>query len=245
MPLLVLWEVTDRNVVIAIMQFRRLQLNDKGHAMAISISSYLSSSLPATSAMPRAATVAASDEADAPAVATDKVTLGGQVAEQAAYTDPRGGVSQARPDLQSLLEESNRKAQEVIDLIMPLIKQQGLNLAKVVSGEQHLTADPATIEKAKAAIADDGEFGVQQVAERILSFAKAAIGDDPTKLAAIRAAVEKGFKEAADILGGTLPEISQKTHSAIMAEFDRWESDGIPSGDKVSLSSGKPADIQE
>jgi hypothetical protein len=38
------------------------------------------------------------------------------------------------------------------------------------------------------------------------------------------------------MLGGSLPEISQKTHTAIMAEFDRWASDGIPSGDAVSLS---------
>lgn len=207
--------------------------------MGIGISSYTPASLQtaanaasATRTKPSAADDAATDSAVA-----DKVTLkdSSQTGNPATYADPRTGVAQAGQDLQSLLEESNRKAQQIIDLIVPMIKQQGLNLAKVVSGEQKLTVDPETIEKAKAAIADDGEFGVKQVAERILSFAKAAIGNDPSKMEAIRAAVEKGFKDAADMLGGTLPDISQKTHETIMAEFDRWQSDGIPAGDAVSL----------
>ena len=80
------------------------------------------------------------------------------------------------------------------------------------------------------------KFGVQKTAERILSFAKAAIGGDTTKLDKIRAAVERGFKEAADILGGSLPEISQQTLRAIQTEFDHWKADGIPSGDTVKLS---------
>jgi hypothetical protein len=126
-----------------------------------------------------------------------------------------------------MLENSNRKAQEVIDLILPLVQQQGLNLAKVVSGEQKLNADPATIAKAKAAIADDGEFGVEQVASRILDFAKAAIGDDPAKLDAVRAAVQDGFDQAAKIMGGALPDISQKTYEAIMARFDQWQNEGM------------------
>jgi len=176
-----------------------------------------------------------SEKADASAVA-DKVTLGEPATETTTYTDPRAHGTKARPDVASMLEESNRKVQEIINLILPLVEQQGLNLAKVVSGEQKLTADAATIEKAKAAIAEDGELGVRQVAERILNFAKGAIGGDPARLAAIRAAVEKGFKEAGDMLGGTLPEISQKTHAAIMEEFDRWESAGLPSGATVSLS---------
>lgn len=204
--------------------------------MSIAINSYTPSSSQ-TAASSRTAAAPAADDAKAPS--TDKVTLQNQSTQSAdavTYTDPRTNAAQPKPDLQSLLEESNRKAQQIIDLIIPLVKQQGLNLAKVVSGEQRLSIDAATIAKAKAAIADDGEFGVKQVAERILSFAKAAIGNDPAKLEAVRAAVEKGFQQATELLGGTLPDISQKTHTAIMSEFDRWAKDGIPSGD-VSLSS--------
>lgn len=201
--------------------------------MGIAISNYLTPSSPTVSPGARGAAVS---EAATPAV-TDKVTLQGQSPDPVTYADPRSGVAQATPNLASMLEESNRKAQAIIDLIVPLVKQQGLNMAKVVSGEQRLTIDAATIAKAKAAIAEDGEFGVKQVAERILSFAKMAIGGDPSKLDAIRAAVEKGFDEAAAMLGGTLPEISRRTHEVIMAEFDRWQSDGMPEGDTVSLPS--------
>ncbi len=188
----------------------------------------------AQTATPRENAQASADKPDEASV-TDKVTLGAQATDTSTYTDPRSNVAQTRPDVAAMLEESNRKVQEVINLILPLMRQQGLEISKVISGEQQLTTDAATIEKAKATIAEDGEFGVRQVAERILNFAKSVIGDDPSKLAAIRAGVEKGFKEAADMLGGTLPDISQKTYAAIMGEFDRWESEGIPSG-AVSLA---------
>ncbi|MFZ6680069.1 DUF5610 domain-containing protein [Undibacterium sp. Tian12W] len=154
------------------------------------------------------------------------------------YSDPRLNKT-AAPDLQALLEESNRKAQDIINLIKPLVEQQGLELSKVVSGQQKISASPEAIKAAQAAVADGGEFSVQKTAERILSFAKAAIGDDPAKLDKITKAVEQGFKEASDILGGTLPDISKQTLEAIRTEFARWKSDGIPSGDTVTLA--KPA----
>jgi hypothetical protein len=174
----------------------------------------------------------------------DKVTLSDPQQEPpVTYADPRGNVSTPPADLQSILEESDRKAQAIVDLIRPLIEQQGLDFAKVASGEQKLNIDPATIEKAKAAISEDGEFGVRKTAERILSFAKGVIGGDPAKLDAVRAAVEKGFDDAQEILGGSLPEISQQTRKAIQAEFDRWQTEGIPTGDTVSLAKAqKPSD---
>lgn len=172
----------------------------------------------------------------APSPVQDKVELNASAKADLTYADPRLNKTGSKNDIEALLEESNRQAQAIVDLILPLVEQQGLNLAKVVSGEQKLTADPKTIAAAKAAIAPDGEFGVQKTAERILSFAKAAIGGDPAKLDKIRAAVERGFNEAADILGGTLPEISQQTLSAIQTEFDHWKADGIPAGDTVKLS---------
>ncbi len=191
---------------------------------------------------PRDTTQPAVDKT-ADATVTDKVTLSGQTTDTATYPNPRNSIAQTRTDIASMLEESNRKVQEIINLILPLMRQQGLEIGKVVSGEQQLTTDAATIEKAKAAIAEDGEFGVRQVAERILNFAKSAIGDDPASLAAVRAAVEKGFQQAKEMLGGTLPEISQKTYDAIMKQFDSWESDGIPAG-TVSLATQEDAEAK-
>jgi hypothetical protein len=121
-------------------------------------------------------------------------------------------------------------------MIKSAVQQQGLQLSKVVSGEQKITASADDIKAAQAAIADGGEFSTKNCGT-YSDFAKAAIGGDPAKLQKIRDAVEKGFKEAAEILGGSLPDISQRTLQAVRAEFDRWQSEGIPTGDTVSLSS--------
>jgi hypothetical protein len=126
-----------------------------------------------------------------------------------------------------MLEESERKVQAVMELIRSLVEQQGLDFSKVASGEQGLTADPAAFADAKAAIAEGGEFSAQKTAERILSFAKGVIGNDPSKLDRIRAAVEKGFEQAARMLGGSLPDISQKTLEAVRAQFDLWKKEGV------------------
>jgi len=172
--------------------------------------------------------------------AQDQVTLNQQKTPEVVYPDPRANKMQDGKNLQAMLEESDRKAQAIIDLIRPLVEQQGLNFAKVVSGEQKLTVDPATIKAAQDAISEDGEFGVRKTSERILSFAKAAIGNDPSKIDKIRAAVEKGFDEAKQILGGTLPEISEQTLKTIQDEFDRWKSESIPDGDTVALPKPTP-----
>ncbi|MDY0976711.1 hypothetical protein SOM61_17240 [Massilia sp. CFBP9012] len=193
--------------------------------MSLSISSVgqQGATLPAARVKPAAAE--ARQETDAPA--QDKVTLGGRQAEPLTYGS-KGGGKVTQSELAGMIEESDRKAQQVMDLIRPLVEQQGLNFAKVVSGEQQLQADPETIEAARAAIADGGELSVEKTSERILGFAKAMIGADPSRMDAIRAAVEKGFQQAQDILGGSLPEISQKTLAAVQAGFDQWQKDGIP-----------------
>lgn len=197
--------------------------------MSLSISgvSPQSAAPPAVKVKPAAA--GARQEEQTPA-GQDKVTLSGQQPSQQQPLTYGGPVNNkvSQSDLATMIEESDRKAQAIIDLIRPLVEQQGLNLAKVAAGEQQLSADPASIEAAKAAIAEGGEFSVEKTSERILGFARAMIGADPSKMESIRAAVEKGFQQAQDMLGGTLPDISQKTRDAVQAGFDRWEKDGLP-----------------
>lgn len=170
--------------------------------------------------------------------AEQPVSITGATAPDGVYPNPRLSIEAQRPDLAALLADSAQKVEEFMAYLRPLLEQQGLAIDKVVSGEQKLTLDEATIEKAKADIAEDGEFGVRKTAERILNFAKFGMGDDPAKIETFRAAIQKGFDEAQAMLGGKLPEISQQTHKAIMAELDRWAADGIPKGD-VSLAVAK------
>ena len=89
-----------------------------------------------------------------------------------------------------------------------------------------LEIDQATQDAAIAAIADDGEWGTEATAGRILEFAKALTGGDPDKIEAMRGAFEKGFKAAEEIWGGKLPDISYKTYDRVMRGFDEWANGG-------------------
>ncbi len=84
------------------------------------------------------------------------------------------------------------------------------------------TVDAATKAQAQADIAEDGYWGVEATSDRILDFAKALTGGDPSKIEEMRDAFEKGFKQATKTWGGELPELSQKTYEATMAKFDAW-----------------------
>ena len=86
----------------------------------------------------------------------------------------------------------------------------------------NFTVDAATKAQAQADIAEDGYWGVNQTSDRIIDFAKALCGGDPDKIEEMKAAFEKGFKQAEETWGGKLPEISQKTYDAVMEKFDAW-----------------------
>lgn len=94
-----------------------------------------------------------------------------------------------------------------------------------------LNIDKATQDSAKAAISEDGEWGVNATATRILDFAKALSGGDPSKIATLKDAVEKGFAAATKVWGSELPSICQQTYDKIMQGFDEWEN---PSSVSVS-----------
>ncbi len=87
--------------------------------------------------------------------------------------------------------------------------------------EGNFTVDPATKAQAQADIAEDGYWGVEQTSDRIIQFATALTGGDPDKIEEMRSAFKKGFKQAEETWGGSLPDISQKTYDAVMEKFDK------------------------
>ncbi len=87
-----------------------------------------------------------------------------------------------------------------------------------------------TQEEAAASIADDGEWGVEATANRILDFAVALSGGDPEKIDLLRDAVQKGFDAAGKIWGGDLPDISNQTLARVMEGFDKWAETGSSAG---------------
>lgn len=86
--------------------------------------------------------------------------------------------------------------------------------------EGNFTVDPATKAQAQADIAEDGYWGVKQTSQRILDFANALTGGDPSQIEKMRDAFKKGYEQAEKTWGGKLPDISQQTYDAVMKGFD-------------------------
>jgi len=129
--------------------------------------------------------------------------------------------------VQQMLDESNQKAEQFKRLIQSMFSKQGDKISAAGKGLkslfENLQVDSSTAAQAKADIAEDGYWGVNKTSERILDFAKAIAGDDPEKIAEMRSAVEKGFKQATSAWGSELPSISQQTYDKVMSGFDEWE----------------------
>lgn len=89
----------------------------------------------------------------------------------------------------------------------------------------NFTADPITKAQAQADIAEDGYWGVKQTSQRILDFATALTGGDPSKIDKMRAAFEKGYEKAQRMWGGSLPDISRQTYDAVLKGFDQMKTD--------------------
>ena len=82
--------------------------------------------------------------------------------------------------------------------------------------------DPATRKQAQEDISEDGYWGVKQTSDRLVSFAKALTGGDPSKADEMMKAIEKGFGQASKAWGGDLPDICQKTLEATREKMEEW-----------------------
>ena len=124
--------------------------------------------------------------------------------------DAEQRTSQFKNLVEQLLTKQNKTFQTATDFFQAL--QRG-----------EIVVDAATKAQAQEDVSEDGYWGVKQTSERILDFAKALTGGDPSKIDEMKAAFEKGFKAAEKLWGGELPEISQKTYDAVMKGFEEWK----------------------
>ncbi len=136
------------------------------------------------------------------------------------YTQNMDFVKQLQADAE---EQKNR----LLSYVQEAISGQGVAIGSAddvwkMLAKGKVTVSQAAREEAQAAISKGGYWSVDKTAERILDFAKALTGGDPSKIESMRSAFEKGFKEATKTWGQDLPEISQKTYEAVEAGFDAW-----------------------
>lgn len=91
--------------------------------------------------------------------------------------------------MQTLVEKLLNKQKGTFDLA------NGKNLAATFRQAAGL-ASPEDIANAKASIAEDGYWGVEQTSDRLVSMAIALSGGDTEKADELKAAIQKGFDKA-------------------------------------------------
>lgn len=84
------------------------------------------------------------------------------------------------------------------------------------------TVSEETKAEAQKAIGEGGYWSAEKTSDRIVEFAKALTGGDPSKVEEMRDAIEKGFKEATKTWGRDLPDITNDTYDQIMSKLDAW-----------------------
>lgn len=157
----------------------------------------------------------------------------GVVYEPSKETTQTSAKKNAKVDSETIVKlkaDADQRLSQLKGIVEQLITKQGKTSETVSIWSQFrqgvldgtITVDEATAKQAQEDISEDGYWGVKQTSERILDFAKALTGGDSSKVEDIRTAIEKGFSEAAKLWGDELPEISQKTHDAVMKGLDEW-----------------------
>lgn len=144
------------------------------------------------------------------------------VTQKTTYTPNTALVNKLKAD-------ADAQTAQLRDLVQKLISGQG-NAIGMASEDDvwsflasgNYTVSEAAKIQAQQDISEDGYWGVKQTSERILDFAKALTGGDPSKIEDMRKAFKTGFEQATGAWGKELPDISHQTYDAVMKGFDNW-----------------------
>ena len=119
-----------------------------------------------------------------------------------------------------LKQDSEKAHAQLIRIVQDMLNRQGKSL-DLLDPNKLIEVDETARLEAEKLIGPDGALGVEAVSQRLVDFAIAISGGDKSKADTLRAAIDKGFKEAEKILG-ELPEISRETYKLTMEKFDAW-----------------------
>ena len=131
--------------------------------------------------------------------------------------------------VKNLKDDLNNQMSRFTNMMVQNFQKQGINFSMAngydfwkMMASGNYTVDAKTKAEAQQAISEDGFWGVKQTSQRIFDFASALAGDDPELMKKYQTAVEKGFSQAEDAWGGSLPGICGDTHEAINKLFDEY-----------------------
>lgn len=132
--------------------------------------------------------------------------------------------------IKSMKEETDRR---MLELFKDTAKNTGLKqlggirgiLDKLAQGEKvtlEIEYTAQDVEKAKADVAEGGYWSPEETSNRLLDFAKALSGGDPSKANMLKDSFDQAFKEIEEMFGGKLPDISYDTYNLTMDKFQKW-----------------------
>ena len=168
-------------------------------------------------------------------VTSDRVTLGAGESQAVTYSKPMNAGQQVTIKFQMLQQlvttltmdqgaasaiGAGADSKSANDQMAQIFKKLGLSTSIDVGGGKTADLQSMTAEDAKALIADNGYWGVDQTSSRIVDSVAGQIGNDPSKLDQIKESIMNGFNSAKEAFGGQLPDISQKTIDAVMSKLD-------------------------
>lgn len=131
--------------------------------------------------------------------------------------------------ISQLKADAEKRTKQLRDLVEKMLLKQGQsfdesNMYQLLR-EGKVSVDAETAAQAKADIAEDGYWGVNQTSDRLVSFAKALTGGDPDKVDEMINAVKKGFEQATKAWGGELPDICKQTLDTALDKLDKWKNE--------------------
>ena len=154
--------------------------------------------------------------------------------EKTQKTDNEAGVQKrlTADQLKAIQDQQTASFQKMLSSMLTSQAKKSKLATNGISADlfSDLTITPEQKLAAEQAISEDGEWGVNAVATRIVDMAMSLTGGDSSKVAEMRAAVEKGFKQATGQWGTSLPSICNDTHDEINRRFDYWEKNGTIDG---------------
>lgn len=177
----------------------------------------------------RTATAAPAAKAEDTAAATKGSEAA--VYEKGSSTAPAKRSQANTATIEKMKADAEARTSQLRSLVEKMMLKQGQTaknatdyLAALRSGT--LKVDDATRAQAQKDIGEDGYWGVEQTSDRLVSFAKALAGDDPSKADELMAAIEKGFKLATKSWGDSLPSICKRTLDVTRDKMEAWKNSG-------------------
>ena len=130
--------------------------------------------------------------------------------------------------IEQLKADQEARQNQLLSYVHETLMGQGNALAtsnddvwKFLASGNYTVTEAAKVEAQKA-IGEGGYWSAEKTSDRIVEFAKALTGGDPSQIEKMRSAIDKGFKEATKAWGKELPSITNDTYDLIQKKLDTW-----------------------